>query len=57
VFQHKDSSTQNLLDQEERRTSDNKNREYFKKKFGEYPDVLYERQFPEQLKKPWKPFP
>lgn len=57
AFQHKDSSTQNLLEQESRKTSDNKNREYFKSKFGEYPDVIWEQRFPEQKEIPWRPFP
>ena len=57
AFQHKDSSTQNLLEQEARKTSDNKNREYFKKKFGEYPDVIWEQKYPEQKEISWRPFP
>jgi len=57
AFQHKDSSTQNLLDQDERKTSDNKNREYFKKRHGEYPDTLWNKMYPEQVDIPWRPFP
>lgn len=56
-FQHKDSSTQNLLDQEKRKKSDNKNYEYFKKKHGEYPDLLWNKSFPDLVDKPWRPFP
>ena len=57
VFQHKDSSTQLLRDSTERRQSDIKNREYFKQKFGEYPDLLFEKTFIDQMAVPWKPFP
>ena len=57
AFQHKDSSTQNILDQEKRKMSDNKNYEYFKSKFGEYPDKMWERLYPEQYKVPWRPYP
>jgi O-antigen biosynthesis protein len=57
AFQHKDSSTQNTLEDKARAESDNKNREYFKKKFGRYPEVIFEDQFGEQLKRPWRPFP
>ena len=57
AFQHKDSSTLNTLENKARATSDNKNREYFKSKFNEYPEVLFEQQYESQLKRPWKPFP
>lgn len=57
AFQHKDSSTQNLLEQESRKTSDNKNREYFKKKFKDYPDAIWEKEYAKQMDIPWKPFP
>ena len=56
-FQHKDSSTLNTLESKPRADSDNKNREYFKKKFGTYPEILFERQFGSQLERPWRPFP
>lgn len=57
AFQHKDSTTQNKLDQTERSERDKKNYEYFKKKHGEYPDILWKRLYPKQFERPWKPFP
>lgn len=56
-YQHKDSHTQNLLDQVKRSESDKQNRELFKKKFGEYPDVQFYKDYPQQCRIPWKPFP
>ncbi|HEX9504139.1 MAG TPA: glycosyltransferase [Patescibacteria group bacterium] len=56
-YQHKDSSTQNLLNQEERAKEDQRRREYFKSKFGEYPDILFAKTYPEQMKERWKPMP
>lgn len=56
-FQHKDSSTNNLLNQKEREESSQKNREYFKQKHGEYPEDYFANKYPEQLVIPWKPFP
>ena len=56
-FQHKDSSTQLLRDQNERKESDEKNREYYKSKWGEYPDIEFEKQFSNQFTKPWRPYP
>ena len=52
----KDSSTQNKLDQGARSERDKKNYEYFKKKHGEYPDIMWKKLYPEQFKRPWKPF-
>ena len=40
AFQHKDSSTQLKLNQTERSERDKRNYEYFKRKHGEYPDVI-----------------
>ena len=57
AFQHKDSSSQNKLDQTKRKERDDKNREYFKKTHGEYPDILWKKLYPEQFLRPWKPFP
>ena len=48
VYQHHHSFTQNLLNQEERVRRDEKSREYFKQKWGEYPDELFKRTYPEQ---------
>lgn len=58
-YQHKDSSTYLAMEAsgDNRSERDIKNREYFKSKFGEYPDVLFARQFPEQMEVAWKPFP
>ena len=57
AFQHKDSSTLNTLESGARSESDKKNREYFKSKFGEYPDVMWNEKYKKQLKRDWKPFP
>jgi GT2 family glycosyltransferase len=54
-YQHKDSHTASKLP--EREANDKKNREYFKSKHGDYPEILFEKQFPEQMKQDWKPFP
>lgn len=54
-YRHKDSYTQGLLDQDLRQTLAVENREYFKKIIGEYPDVLFDREYP--LTQPWRPFP
>lgn len=56
-YQHRDSSTANLLDQEERAKAVRKNREYFKKKHGEYAEILFEKKYPEQMRENWRPFP
>lgn len=58
VYQHKDSSTYVAMDDGKSRTErDKKNREYFKQKHGEYPDILFAREFPEQMNISWRPFP
>lgn len=57
AYQHKDSTTQNLRDKDERKNSDNKNYEHFKKKYGEYPDIYWAKKFPKQHQVPWRPFP
>lgn len=57
AYQHKDSSTLNLRDPKERSETDNKNREYFKKKFGKYPEEIWQEKYPNQMAKPWRPFP
>lgn len=56
-YQHRDSSTALVLDPTDRQKSVEKNREYYKKKHGEYPDQQFARLFPEQMKEAWKPFP
>ncbi len=59
VFQHKDSSTYQALDERDhdRDERDTKNRELYKKRFGEYPDTQFANLFPEQMKERWRPFP
>ena len=54
-FQHKDSSTTQFLGEQNKLTTEN--REYFKSKHGEYPEDLYSRLYPDQMKVSWKPFP
>lgn len=48
VYQHKHSSTSQIMPEREKVTI--KNREYFKTKWGEYPEELFTKQFPEQMK-------
>lgn len=57
AYQHKDSTSQNLRIPTERKGSDLKNYEYFKKKYGEYPDRMWEAFFPKQFRNSWRPFP
>jgi GT2 family glycosyltransferase len=54
-YLHMDSFTQQRVPDREK--NNERNREYFKKKHGEYPEDLWTRDFPEQVNKPWKPFP
>jgi GT2 family glycosyltransferase len=54
-YQHKDSSTQQLIAQ--RAENDKKNLEYFKTKWRENPDTMFKNKYPEQWKVPWRPFP
>jgi glycosyltransferase involved in cell wall biosynthesis len=58
-FQHRDSSTYMALNDRDgnRSERDLNNRELYKQRFGEYPDVQFAKLFPEQIEKPWKPFP
>lgn len=59
AFQHKDSSTYMALDARDgdRSERDLRNREIYKERHGEYPDVQFAQLFPEQMQIPWKPFP
>lgn len=59
AFKHKDSSTYTALDQKDgdRSERDSNNRELYRKRHGEYPDVQFAKLFPDQMNKPWKPFP
>jgi hypothetical protein len=54
-YQHLDSSTVNRMEKHE--ITNVENREYFKKKWGKYPEDDFAEQFGEQLKTPWKPMP
>lgn len=54
-YQHMDSFTQQFVP--EREVNDKKNREYFKEKHGGYPEDLFEKEFPGELAKAWRPFP
>lgn len=57
-YQHMDSITYRTMETKDKRSErDNKNREYFKKTFGEYPDVQFNNEFPDQVSQPYFPFP
>lgn len=57
-FQHMDSVTYRTMETPEARAiRDTKNKEYYKHKFGEYPDVQFNKQFGDQLGQPYLPFP
>lgn len=53
-YQHHHSSTQNSLDQEERKERDKTSREYFKSKWGEYPEDRFSRLYPEQMSQEYR---
>lgn len=54
-YKHKDSYTQQQIPN--RGIYDQRNREYYKQKHGEYPDEQFARMYPDQMKLPWKPMP
>lgn len=54
AYQHKHSSTQLKLGDEKREELERLNREYFKNKFGEYPEILFAQEFPDQMKVDYK---
>lgn len=57
-FQHMDSVTYRTMETPEARAiRDTKNKEYYKHKFGEYPDIQFNKQFGDQLEQPYLPFP
>lgn len=57
-YQHADSVTyRSMEDQAKRDERDKRNREYYKQQYGEYPDIQFNQEFPEQVNQPWKPFP
>lgn len=51
VYQHHHSFTQKLIP--EREENNKRNYEYFKKKWGEFPDEGFAKEFPEQMKVPY----
>lgn len=59
AFQHMDSSTYTVMDALEGGRSDRDilNRELYKERHGEYPDIQFAKTFPEQMEVQWKPFP
>lgn len=57
-WQHMDSVTYRTMEpSEERAKRDAKNREYYKSVFGEYPEIQFEKEFPDQVALPYWPFP
>lgn len=54
-YKHLDSHTQKKIPEREERNQ--RNREYFRAKHGEYAEDIFARQFPEQLLMPYKPMP
>lgn len=57
-FQHMDSITYRTMESpEDRAKRDLKNKEYYKSKFGEYPDVQFNKEFSSQIALPYLPFP
>lgn len=54
-YQHKDSSTLQRIP--EHNATNAKNYEYYKKKHGEYPDIQFAKDFPDQMNIIYKPFP
>lgn len=58
AFQHMDSITYRTMEpQAERDKRDKKNRDYYKSKFGEDPDIQFANEFAEQMGQPYFPFP
>lgn len=54
-YQHQDSYTQ--LKIADRAKNDKKNYAYFKKKWGEEPEKMFAKLYPEQMRTQWRPFP
>ena len=54
-YQHQDSFTYLAMSQGERKERDKKNHEYFKKKWGNYPEEIWMEKYPEQMAiVPWR---
>lgn len=51
-FQHRDSSTTQLVGEENKKHTEN--RELFRKEFGDYPEEYFAKRYPEQMKQDWK---
>lgn len=56
-YRHKDSATQKKLDQEKRHKEAQANREYFKRKFGHYPEDIWYAFYPQQMQSNYRPYP
>lgn len=56
-YQHNDSATYRALDQDERNMHAAMNKEYFKKKHGDYAEDLFAKMYPDQMSVNWRPFP
>lgn len=54
-YQHLDSYTQAKV--AKRSDNNERNREYFKSKHGDYPEDIWMKDYPDQMAQPWKPFP
>lgn len=53
-YQHFDSFTQNILDQKERAKEDIRRRDYFRGKFGKYPEEIWWDYYPGQMATDWR---
>lgn len=51
-FQHKDSSTTQVVGEQNKFHAENK--ELFKQRFGDYPEAYYAKLYPEQMAMPWR---
>ena len=56
AYQHKDSSTQILIDSEVKEELYAKNTAYFKSKYGKTPNEMWEHLYPDMKNHSWKPF-
>jgi GT2 family glycosyltransferase len=56
-YKHRDGFTQKKLDQEVRKKEAHENREYFKRRNGNYPEDIWYALYPEQMRSPYLPYP
>jgi len=56
-YQHRDSAITNKMHDKNWIQSEKDNMEYFKQKWGDFPNELFSKTFPRQMEKNWKPFP